>query len=324
MRILFFLTIVVVPALVSGQTDSSAVNLVEKSFENFRKGSIKKDSLDWEQLYSDYKPRIDTLSSRSSAYALIEELIKEVNDGHSFLYYYGKPSSWGESGDYPESTLLTRMVNSETAYIRIPSIGAQEPDAVKQESLAIRDSVCSILSNNPKNIVVDLTRDFGGNMYPMVVGMQPVIGLGTVGYFDRGQGDRSAWVLSENELLFGENSIVKIEALKNCNKNAEAKVAVLINEFTISSGEALAVALKGMKNTVFIGQPSQGATTANQTFFLDEQTMLFLTVATYADRTGKTYGGKIMPDITVECDDCETDEFDKKVLKAALEWFQSK
>ncbi len=304
------------------QESSTGAEMFDSALQLFEENSIRKDSIDWDELKARFLPIRDTISSQSSAYALIDSLIQEVNDGHSFLYYQGKKTSWSDGTTYPESKLVTRMVNPNTAFIRIPSIGAQEPEELLAETTAIRDALCNLLNREPNYLIVDLTRDYGGNMYPMMLGTQPVIGKGIVGYFHRSPGDSTAWVLGEYELLFDENSILNIESLDTCSTSPDLKVAVLINEFTISSGEALAVALRGIPNSVFIGKPSQGATTANQTFPLSDKAMLFLTGAIYADRTGKVYGGSIIPDLEVDCKECSTEEFDEAAISAAIKWFR--
>ena len=309
---------------VNAQVDSTYIKKFTKAFDLISNYSIKKDSIDWDSMKMKYGSRTDTISSEQVFRDLLDEMITEINDGHSFLYYQGKQTDWGSEGNYPESSLITKMLDEDTAYIRIPSVGAQDSATVQSETKKIRKAVCEVISNEPKFVVVDLTRDFGGNMYPMILGMQPVLGNGTVGYFERDKGDRSAWILKPNELLFDENSIVKVDSLDECAITDEAKLAVLINGYTISSGEALAVALVGAPNSVFIGEPTQGATTANQTFFLDQSNMLFLTVATYMDRNLKRYGAKIYPDITVSCEDCSLEEKDEKLLAAAIKWFSEK
>ncbi len=48
----------------------------------------------------------------------------------------------------------------------------------------------------------------------------------------------------------------------------------------------------------FFGNPSAGMTTANEVYPLRDGAWLVLTVSTYVDRTGRVYGGQIMPEDT--------------------------
>jgi C-terminal processing protease CtpA/Prc len=100
------------------------------------------------------------------------------------------------------------------------------------------------------------------------------------------------------------------------------KIAVIIGKYTISSGEATAIAFRGKKNVTFFGQPTTGATTGNQTFFFDRNSMLFLAVSYYADRTKVVYGKPILPDYEISCKGCDHDEFDKKTLDYILNYYR--
>jgi len=323
-KLIFLLIFILLNTVAVAQQDSISNALFNKAFNLFSTNSVKKVSIDWDSLYVKYSVELDKIQSLQDTYDLIDSLIEEINDGHSFLYYPGKPTSWTDSEVYPESTLISKMIDSKTGYIRIPSINVQGQEELANKSKAIRDKLCRLLNNEPKFLIVDLSRDFGGNMYPMFLGVQPILGQGTVGYFERAPGDRTPWNLNERELLFGENSILKVDSIQDCTRAADLKMAVIINEFTISSGEALAVAFQDAPNTIFIGTPTQGATTANQTFYLSDNAMLFLAGATYMDRTFKRYNDPIVPDIHIPCDDCPTEEFDKMAIEAAMKWFKAK
>ena len=107
-----------------------------------------------------------------------------------------------------------------------------------------------------------------------------------------------------------------------CSCSGKTKVAVLLSQVTASAGEMLAIALKGRKNTIFIGEKTYGLTTGNVTFKIDGH-LLAVSASFSEDRTGKIYNNAVTPDIEI----IEGDNFfdiskDKKVLEAIM-WFNS-
>ena len=74
------------------------------------------------------------------------------------------------------------------------------------------------------------------------------------------------------------------------------KVAVLIDNGTASSGEAVLIAFQRRPDTRTFGNATCGLSTANQEYMLSDGASLFLTEAMMADRTKFLYGAQIMPD----------------------------
>jgi C-terminal processing protease CtpA/Prc len=96
-------------------------------------------------------------------------------------------------------------------------------------------------------------------------------------------------------------------------------VAVLTGERTMSSGEALAVAFRGRRNARSFGRPTRGLSTSNEGISLSDGATLVLTTAVFADRTGRTYGGPIRPDVRVDADEGAAPSEDA-VVDAAEAW----
>src|SRR5690606_30018495 len=107
-----------------------------------------------------------------------------------------------------------------------------------------------------------------------------------------------------------------------CDCYQKIKVAVLLSPLTEDASEKLAIALKGRKNTIFIGEETYGLATDNTIFRIDGH-FLVLAVNYSEDRTGNVYQGSVKPDIEViEGDNFSDLSRDKKILEA-LKWFNS-
>jgi C-terminal processing protease CtpA/Prc len=71
---------------------------------------------------------------------------------------------------------------------------------------------------------------------------------------------------------------------------------VLIDNGTVSSGEAVAIAFQRRPDTRFFNTAICGRSTANMEYTLSDGASLFLAEAIMADRMKFMYGGHITPD----------------------------
>ena len=88
------------------------------------------------------------------------------------------------------------------------------------------------------------------------------------------------------------------------------QVALLTDEWTASSGEAVLICFRGLENTRTFGSPTAGYCSCNQPFPLPGGSRLVLTTGEDIARTGEVF-----------CDDpIEPDVMTETPLEKALEW----
>jgi len=125
----------------------------------------------------------------------------------------------------------------------------------------------------------------------LIAGFGPILGEGTAGYFVDPDGKESFW-----GYFNGATTGMKVTNPYTLQK-INPKVAVLTDQATASSGEAITIAFRGRNNTRSFGLPTCGISTSNQGFSLTDGSTLLLTVSTMADRTKKLYGKSVVPDV---------------------------
>ncbi|MGZ4012264.1 MAG: S41 family peptidase, partial [Flavisolibacter sp.] len=145
----------------------------------------------------------------------------------------------------------------------------------------------------------------GGNMWPMIDGLNALIKDGIIGYF--------VFPKSKKKIPWISRNTANNYKLKNTN----IRIAVLIDSLTASSGEMTAISFIGLSNVRVFGVPSAGYTTANKTYELSDGTLLLLAASYAADRTKKLYLGKILPDVTIEDNPNTTAD---ETVEAAKKW----
>jgi carboxyl-terminal processing protease len=148
-------------------------------------------------------------------------------------------------------------------------------------------------------------------MHPMIQGLQPLLGEGIYGYYILPRRTIKKtfpqWVHSEKETK--ERAVAK--------SRTPRRVAILIDSLTGSSGEMTAIALRGLPQAKFFGQPSAGYTTINGTYPLSDGAYLLLATGYMADKNRHTYLPNIAPDVVVEYAPAGAED---KTLEAARKW----
>ncbi len=192
-----------------------------------------------------------------------------------------------------------RRLESGLGYVDVPGVvgGGDSFD---------RDAVAAIREVDAAPIcgwVVDLRRNVGGNMWPMLHAVRPILGEGNPFTYRYGKGP---W------------SQEPVYSLREPNP----AIAVLTSRLTVSSGELLTVAFRGPSATRTFGEATSGLSTSNTSYPLVDGAMLVLTTSRAADRTGRVYDGPIQPDQPVEIDWTRIGTGDDPVIRVASSWLQ--
>jgi len=159
--------------------------------------------------------------------------------------------------------------------------------------------------NGLKGWVIDLRKNSGGNMWPMLMGLSPFYEDGVLGYFI-GPGEERVWSKKSNEIFLDKKSQNKRFGINPVDiqlKNKNFKIAVLISRRTSSSGEGVAISFASLPNVKFFGEKSSGHASANEAFKMAESEYLVLTTSIMADRKKKTFPSGVEVESTIEAED---------------------
>ena len=294
-----------------------AKEYIEDFVSIVKKHSVYSKLIDWQKLDKE----IELLSKGANeieATAVIPSHIlgklRELGDNHS--HFISKATYEGLKGTGSKTNKETRqaygkLLENNIGYVYVPGFVSLNNSVTKDFAKSIQDIIKNLDTNNISSWIVDLRENTGGNMYPMISGLGPIIGEGTLGHFHLASGKVSTRWLYKN----GSTRVVKVKD-PYVLKNSAVKVAVLIGPSTGSSGEMTAISFIGKTNTKFFGQPSAGLTTGNSVFKLKDGSALALATSYVSDRNKKQYLGPINPDVIV----------DKKadILKIASDWLNEK
>ncbi|HET6217195.1 MAG TPA: S41 family peptidase [Acidobacteriaceae bacterium] len=224
----------------------------------------------------------------------------------------------------PEGHIVT-VQGRNFGYVVLPRCSAKDNDGLLLYTADVRRILTDLSAQSPKGWIVDLRGNTGGNMWPMLTGIGPILGDGTVGSFVAADGNVT-WFYKDGKT--GTRNPAGLETVSltldeepGLQNPSAAPVAVLVDSSTASSAEAITIAFHGRAGTRFFGTATAGKSTAVQPFKLDDGAELYLTTAIDADRSGKSYPDGFTPDQIIPYNGSSMpQEGNDAVVSAAQAW----
>lgn len=293
--------------------------------------SIKRFEIDWVPFREDAIQRAQDARKTSDTYDAIRYALSALGDNHSHFY---TPSQTGRSLTSPSirpSATVLSMDSSDPVGIRLgPGVGYVKMPAFSSLGEGGGDPVFHGMAyHNLINVIdtagicgwiVDLRDNTGGNMWPMLAGIGPILGEGLAGMFVTPDSVTTPWSYSEGTAWIDGNASVNVPWPSYYELvSPDPYVGVITGPRTASSGEAILVSFLGRPNTRTFGEPTFGVPTANSGFTLSDGAQIFLAVAWMADRSGRIYKTSIPPDVLISGNPTQDPGTDP-VLNAAQSW----
>ncbi|MGH8036782.1 MAG: S41 family peptidase [Stenotrophomonas sp.] len=214
----------------------------------------------------------------------IGQVLTALDDGHSFLLDPDRLAAMPRQERSVFRLARFKLLERGVGYVEVPGFLGNDPALRARYTASITDALQAGTRAGVRGWVVDLRDNGGGNMWPMLAGLEPLLRNQTLGWFQRRDGSRRAW---RNDVTDGAAQVKDLGQLP---------VAVLTSRTTASSGEAVVVAFQGRPGTRRFGMPTRGLSTGNAGYPLKDGTVLQLTTTSFVDRAQHVYGGPIPPD----------------------------
>ena len=283
-----------------------ARNHLTQLLDTMQAHSINRKTIDWAVFRQTVEGEAPNAQTIEDLYPRIRTALLLLNDHHSF--YRGPDSTYIYSpsvGSCTDPAPPAVQVPDGIGYVKVGSFTGRG-SAETAFAQSVQDAVRAADRNDLAGWIVDVRNNGGGNMWPMVAGLGPILGDGTAGAFVDPDGGITWWGYHDNASIYDGSRLVTVSSPYRLLR-ANPRVAVLTNCGVKSSGEAVVIGFRARGNARSFGTATYGLSTANEEFTLPGGGTLLLCVSTMADRTGRTYGHAVMPD-EVFADPVETVE----------------
>ena len=221
------------------------------------------------------------------AQAIINKAAKVAGGKHSYLLPADKAQAREKRSNEEVSPTVT-IREDGICIIHLPAFAGDDENCLRY-ARTVLDSI----SDTVKGLCIDLRGNHGGNMYPMIAAVHRFL---PDDIFLKFKMRRRFWSVMPINKEFVANLVgVEIESRINC------PVAILTDEETASSGEAVLLCFRGLDNVRVFGSPTAGYASANESIILDKGSILALTVSCDIARTGEIFcDDPIVPDVETE------------------------
>lgn len=281
-----------------------------------------KDKINWITTEIELKEKLKDFKNFKNSLSEITFLFDQLNASHCAVHFEENTFRGSDSGpsasDFSKQWLKkyetkpkfeVRVLDNQYGYILVPGINILNDKESHKIAQPMYNQINELKnSENIKGWIIDLRFNTGGAAPPMILALYDLLGNSEVwGILDIDQKRTDRVKLSKGKYLYNSKKSSYINPKGNLLD--KEKVAIITNAATASSGEVTALAFKGRENTIFIGEETYGATTANIVRQLPFGAYMALTVGYDCDRNGVFYQ-KIAPDVQIT----GKDNFDNLLL----------
>ncbi|WP_187388136.1 S41 family peptidase [Seonamhaeicola marinus] len=297
---------------------------MKEVFEIVEKHSIRRDSIDFKAIKKVVYNKLKSTDSIEDCYPLIQYTLAELKDHHSVFLPKEKLESWKSTSKTKSInqiiTFHCKTLNNDIGYIAMRGFSSGDSISIQTYSDSLQSKIKSIDDKNIKGWILDLRENTGGNCWPMLTGLGPLLNDGVCGYFVDNKGKKASWFYNKGQAGIDSTSITKVSKKPYYLINNENPIAVLTSPKTGSSGEVVTTAFHNKKNARSFGESTAGLTTGNSPFNLSDGSAIFLTTSIYMDRKGVIFGSRINPDETIKSPSFSVSLHDDPVIQRATEW----
>ena len=280
----------------------SAETYGKNALSTIDKNGIFAGNDEWKSTYNECLKMIENAKSYDDTYDAIRKALSVGGGKHSMLMT--KSESQDTTKSYDE-VLPTVSLDGDIAIIKLPDfLGTAEAG---QKYAKVAEDFIHENRDKIKGVVLDLRGNTGGDMGPMATAVSSLLPDGELVYYHYRSYDVP--VTLKNGVVSnagtGGKSLYPDEKLN-------VPVAILTDDMTASSGEALTLCFRGLENTRTFGAPTAGYTSVNMLYNMYDGAQMYLTVAFDKARTGEIFKEtSIEPDVATD-----------SPLEAALEWLR--
>ena len=280
----------------------SAETYGKNALSTIDKNGIFAGSDGWKSTYDECLKMIESAKNYDDTYDAIRKALSVGGGKHSMLMTKSESQNTTESYD---EVLPTVSLDGNIAIIKLPDfLGTAEAG---QKYAKVAEDFIHENRDKIKGVVLDLRGNTGGDMGPMATAVSSLLPDGELVYYHYRSYDIP--VTLKNGVVSnagtGGKSLYPDEKLN-------VPVAILTDDMTASSGEALTLCFRGLENTRTFGAPTAGYTSVNMLYNMYDGAQMYLTVAFDKARTGEIFKETpIEPDVATD-----------SPLEAALEWLR--
>jgi hypothetical protein len=315
-------------------TDSSpapgpaAVRYLDAALALMRAHALRRANVDWAAVRAEALQHARGATGPAGAQLAVRFALRELGDRHSYLQSAAVSRALEKTAVSNARTGAAslapagRRIAGRLAYLQVPSFAGGTP----AQQVEFAESLTKLIQLHDEADVcgwaVDLRQNTGGNLWPMLAGLGPLLGEGELATSIYPDGRRVPVWYRDGQAGFGDYTQLRVRSPYRVRESRP--VAVLLGPATASSAEVLAVAFRRSPFARSFGAPTRGLSAGNRTFGLADGASLVLTVAATGDAAGRELTGALAPDEAVPDAVAAGRSGADAALEAATAWLEAR
>lgn len=322
--------------LFAAQTATAQLPVPVDSLYTFIKyNSVWRNRMNWDSTDRAFQQTLRSAASTEDTLRGLVQVLRGLDDVHTQLFYNNR-----YFGHYPsmEDSLLRRLqplversntltnqprcqlLEEGILWLQLPGMQVQKRTEIPE----LAGKVTAFLKQGPlRGCIIDLRLNGGGNLYPMLGGLAPLLGDGTVGYeVDAASVVQRTWQIRAGNFYLNDYNTSGLPAQRDSTL-INLPVVILTGPATRSSGSMVAVAFRGRPHTLILGEPTaRGYTSSNNYYSFAPNLFMNFSIAWVADRNKKIYPLQVDPDVWMYTPDHFDNPATDAKLLAARKWIR--
>ena len=298
LRILLFTLPFAISACGLFDDQSTPYGYVKSSFRIIDEHALYANG-DWIIERESYLSEAKSIDNFDDAHRIVKSALAFAGGKHSALV-----APVTDTTAYEELPSEAYMLEGGITYVKLPA-----HQGVKVSDSIYIHTVLDFLQSHldAAGVIVDLRDNHGGNMYPMITAIAPLLPDGEIISW-RTRKQTSATTL-DIAVRYAGLSLGEISKFPD-----NTPIAILINDWTGSAGELTLLCFRGLEKARTFGIPTAGYASGNLSFPMSDGYTLVITIARAIARTGEVFcDDPIIPDVETETP-----------LEDAVAWIQSR
>ena len=226
----------------SGTLSATASAYLNSILEIAQRNSINRLTIDWTAYRNSVVETAGSAQTIADLFPAIRTAITLLRDGHSSYRSAGGTTIFVALRSCVPPAVVPLSLPSNIASVRVGAFSGtiEQANAYARQ---IQDAIAAADRDDLIGWIVDLRSNGGGNMWPMIAGLGPILGDGPLGYFIGPTGIETLWEYRNGASTSGGSANTTVSP-PYVLRRQQPRVAVLSDIGIASSGEATLIAFR--------------------------------------------------------------------------------
>lgn len=305
-------------SVVYAKPSDDAASLLDEAIAELRENHVNRARVDWSQITASAHAAIEHAQNAEEAYPAIRQVIAALGEKHTMFHpaVAAAPAMTGLEQPKPAAPRpprkepQVRRLPGGIGHVSLPGwpFNRDHPTSEAWVTQA-RTAMMQADAEGVCGWIVDVRDNGGGNLWPMLDILGPLLGAPPFGAFVVKTREPILYEAGRATYAGQLPTMPALAALKL--RSATTPVAVLMNGKTASSAENVVMMFKGRDKTRFFGAATANYVSVNNPKKLKDGSIITTTVGYTEDRTGFAHTDAIQPDVPAD---------DAAVIDIATSW----